>query len=201
VLFEVALALPPALGMMTGPGYLQVFGYYLKVTHRSGDESRYADGLGGPVALDSERPFDVFHLIARAQWDTMLFLCGIFLSIGGLAYLGWLAAADHLLFGHWGPLLGNVIVGLYSAFIENVPTTFGVLAMEPSLSLGHWLMAALTVATGGSLLSIGSAAGVALMGQAPGVYTFLAHLRWTPAIALGYAAAIMNHLTINALSF
>lgn len=197
VLFEVTLALPPALGMMTGLAYLQIFGYYLKTTHRSGDESKYAERLGGPVALDSERPFDVFRMIARTQWDTMLFLCGIFLAIGGLAYLGWLAAADDLLYGRWGPLAGNVMVGLYSAFVENVPTMFGVLAMEPSLSLGHWLMAALTVATGGSLLSIGSAAGVALMGQARGIYTFFAHLRWTPAIAAGYGAGIALHLWLN----
>jgi Na+/H+ antiporter NhaD/arsenite permease-like protein len=46
-------------------------------------------------------------------------------------------------------------------------------------------------------LSIGSAAGVALMGQARGVYTFSSHLRWAPAVALGYAASIAVHLLIN----
>lgn len=55
----------------------------------------------------------------------------------------------------------------------------------------------LTAGVGGSLLSIGSAAGVALMGQARGYYTFFAHLKWTWAIALGYAASIAVHLMIN----
>ena len=48
------------------------------------------------------------------------------------------------------------------------------------------------------MLSIGSAAGVALMGQAKGVYTFSAHLKWAWAIAAGYVAAIAVHLVLNA---
>jgi Na+/H+ antiporter NhaD/arsenite permease-like protein len=47
-------------------------------------------------------------------------------------------------------------------------------------------------------LSIGSAAGVALMGQARGTYTFFSHLKWTPVIALGYAASILVHMWVNA---
>jgi Na+/H+ antiporter NhaD/arsenite permease-like protein len=54
---------------------------------------------------------------------------------------------------------------------------------------------------GGSLLSIGSAAGVALMGQARGIYTFVAHLKWTWAVALGYVASIGAHFAINAAHF
>jgi len=52
-------------------------------------------------------------------------------------------------------------------------------------------------AVGGWMLSIVSAAGVALMGQAPGIYTFGSHFKWTWAIALGYAASIGVHLVIN----
>jgi Na+/H+ antiporter NhaD/arsenite permease-like protein len=55
----------------------------------------------------------------------------------------------------------------------------------------------LTAGVGGSLLSIGAAAGVALMGQARGQYTFLSHLKWTPAIALGYDASIGLHLLMS----
>jgi Na+/H+ antiporter NhaD/arsenite permease-like protein len=47
------------------------------------------------------------------------------------------------------------------------------------------------------MLSIGSAAGVALMGQARGHYTSFAHLRWTPVIALGYVLSIVTHLWLN----
>jgi Na+/H+ antiporter NhaD/arsenite permease-like protein len=73
--------------------------------------------------------------------------------------------------------------------------------MNPDMPLGHWLLVTLTAGVGGSLLSIGSAAGVALMGQARGVYTFFAHLRWSWAIALGYAASIWVHTVINRALF
>jgi Na+/H+ antiporter NhaD/arsenite permease-like protein len=59
----------------------------------------------------------------------------------------------------------------------------------------------LTAGGGGSLLSIGSAAGVALMGQARGKYTFFGHLKWAPAIAAGYIASIAIHFWINAALF
>jgi Na+/H+ antiporter NhaD/arsenite permease-like protein len=51
---------------------------------------------------------------------------------------------------------------------------------------------------GGSLLSVGSAAGVGVMGQAPKVYTFFMHLKWTWAILLGYVASVLCHLWLNA---
>ena len=50
-------------------------------------------------------------------------------------------------------------------------------------------------------VSIGSAAGVALMGASRGLYTFTAHLRWTLVIALGYVASIATHLWLNANLF
>ena len=65
------------------------------------------------------------------------------------------------------------------------------------MSLGQWLLVTLTAGVGGSLLSIGSAAGVALMGQSRGVYTFVSHLKWMPVIALGYAGSILTHLWLN----
>ncbi len=65
------------------------------------------------------------------------------------------------------------------------------------MDMGQWLLITLTAGVGGSLLSIGSAAGVALMGQARGVYTFFAHLKWAWAILLGYAASIAVHLLMN----
>jgi Na+/H+ antiporter NhaD/arsenite permease-like protein len=69
--------------------------------------------------------------------------------------------------------------------------------MDPTMSVQQWLLVTLTAGVGGSLLSIGSAAGIALMGQAHGQYTFFSHLRWTPAIALGYAISIWLHMFMN----
>jgi Na+/H+ antiporter NhaD/arsenite permease-like protein len=84
-----------------------------------------------------------------------------------------------------------------SAVIDNIPIMVAVLEMYPEMDLQQWLLVTLTAGVGGSMLSIGSAAGVALMGQARGQYTFFSHLRWTPVIALGYAASIWLHMLIN----
>lgn len=96
-----------------------------------------------------------------------------------------------------GPTVANVLIGLLSAVVDNIPVMFAVLTMNPDMSHGQWLLVTMTAGVGGSLLSIGSAAGVALMGQARGAYTFFSHLRWTWAVALGYAARIASHLLIN----
>jgi Na+/H+ antiporter NhaD/arsenite permease-like protein len=73
--------------------------------------------------------------------------------------------------------------------------------MAPAMDHGQWLLVTFTAGVGGSLLSIGSAAGVALMGQAQGRYTFFGHLKWSWAVALGYAAGIGAHLLVNAHHF
>ena len=200
------LALPPVLGMMTGLGYLQFFGFYLRKTQpvslareralyeRTGDEARL-------LRLGSIVPFDVFNKIAKAEWDTLLFFYGVVMCVGGLGFMGYLALASQLLYQGGDPTLANVAIGLLSSLIDNIPVMFSVLSMEPQMSTGQWLLVTLTTGVGGSLLSIGSAAGVALMGQARGNYTFMGHLRWAPVIALGYAASVATHLWLNAHSF
>ncbi|MEJ2132224.1 MAG: sodium:proton antiporter NhaD, partial [Gammaproteobacteria bacterium] len=126
---------------------------------------------------------------------------GVVMCVGGLGFIGHLEAVSHLLYTQWGPLVANVSVGLLSAVVDNIPVMFAVLTMNPAMAEGHWLLVTLTAGVGGSLLSIGSAAGVALMGQARGIYTFFSHLKWTPVIALGYAASIYVHMLLNSARF
>ena len=83
-----------------------------------------------------------------------------------------------------GPTNANILVGILSAIIDNIPIVYAVLTAHPAMDMGQWLLITLTAGTGGSLLSIGPAAGVVLMGQARGVYTFFAHLKWAWAILL-----------------
>ena len=197
VAFQSYLGLPAVIGMMTGLAYLQIFGFYLRKTHRPTEPGvPDEESLGVPVPAGDRRPFDVFVRIARSEWDTLLFLYGVALSVGGLGYLGYLTITSHVMYSHWGPTIANIAVGLTSSVLENIPTMYAVLAMAPQMSLEQWLLVTLTTGIGGSLLSIGSAAGVALMGQARGIYTFFSHLRWTPAILLGYFGAIWLHLQL-----
>ena len=182
------LDLPPVLGMLTGLGYLQLLSYHLQQSHR---RSRARGDL----------TFDVFHRIASVEWDTLLFFYGVMMCVGALDLLGYLSLISQVLYGHWGATQANVLIGAGSAVLDNIPLMYAVLTMHPDMSLGQWLLITLTTGVGGSLLSIGSAAGVALMGQARGVYTFSAHLRWTPAVAAGYAASILTHFALNAPAF
>ncbi|HHO69025.1 MAG TPA: sodium:proton antiporter, partial [Gammaproteobacteria bacterium] len=139
--------------------------------------------------------------LARAEWDTLLFFYGVVLCVGGLGFIGYLELISRVMYTDLGATGANVLIGVLSAVIDNIPVMFAVLTMNPDMAPGQWLLVTLTAGVGGSLLSIGSAAGVALMGQARGSYTFFSHLKWTPAIALGYAASIAVHLWINAAYF
>lgn len=131
------------------------------------------------------------------EWDTLLFFYGVMMCVGALGVLGYLSVMSHLLYGQLGATAANVLVGVLSAILDNIPLMYSVLTVQPDMSLGQWLLVTLTAGVGGSLLSIGSAAGVALMGQARGIYTFSAHLRWTPAVAAGYAASVLAHISLN----
>ena len=184
VTFKNALQLPPAMGMMLGLGYLQMFSFYLQ---RSG--ARRQDG---DMILDS------FAEMQRVEWDTLLFFFGIIFAVGGLGVLGYLDLASQALYGGLGATWANIIIGALSAIVDNIPLMYAVLLMDPVMSDGQWLLITLTCGVGGSILSIGSAAGVALMGQARGVYTFMSHLKWSWAVGLGYVAAILCHLWLKA---
>ncbi|MGB5454564.1 MAG: sodium:proton antiporter NhaD [Gammaproteobacteria bacterium] len=210
VAFENILHLPAMMGMMLGMAYLQLFGYYLKTSfgrERRRQQRRSTDSIGqerrrrydrrstgGPVG---DVKFDIFARVGRAEWDTLLFFYGVILCVGGLGFIGYLGLMSEQLYVEWGATRANILVGIVSALIDNIPVMFAVLTMEPQMSQGQWLLVTLTAGVGGSLLSIGSAAGIALMGHARGQYTFFSHLRWSPVIALGYAAAITCHMWLN----
>ncbi|MCF1183216.1 sodium:proton antiporter NhaD [Marichromatium gracile] len=181
--------LPPVLGMMTGLAYLKFFGFYLKKT---GEQATIKRG-----EIEDTLPFDIFTGVARAEWDTLLFFYGVILCVGGLGFIGYLELVSQVAYGDLGPTIANTLVGVLSAIVDNIPVMFAVLTMNPDMTQGQWLLVTLTAGVGGSLLSIGSAAGVALMGQSKGMYTFFGHLRWTPVIALGYVVSILAHFIIN----
>ncbi len=199
VLLHHYLHLPPFLGMMTGLGLLKLHGYFIRRNElRQPLPELAAEGLSAPPQWKPAiKPFDIFISMKRIEWDTLMFFYGVILCVGGLGALGYLSVASTALYGELGATTANILVGLASAIVDNIPIMFAVLGMNPDMAVGQWLLVTLTAGVGGSLLSIGSAAGVALMGQARGSYTFFSHLKWTWAIALGYAASIATHLILN----
>lgn len=208
VLGHSILGLPPYMGMMLGLAYLQMLMFFLMKTalrkdralaaYRESDEMTPPDLLRHEKSGDNASRFNIFSHVAEAEWDTLLFFYGVILCVGGLAFLGYLSVLANVMYLQWGATWANVTVGVLSSIVDNIPIMAAVVKMNPTMSDGQWLLVTLTAGVGGSLLSIGSAAGVALMGQARGYYTFGSHMRWAPVIALGYAAAIIVHMLINA---
>lgn len=183
VTFEQFLHLPPFLGMMTGLSYLFFFSYYIKLTDKKSAE------------ISTE--FNIFSKVAKAEWDTLLFFFGVIFCVGGLGTIGYLADVSHLLYDGFGATNANIVAGILSAIVDNIPVMFAILTMNPEMNTFQWLLVTMTAGVGGSLLSVGSAAGVALMGQSKGMYSFFSHMKWSWAIALGYVASIYAHFLIN----
>ena len=180
VSFEQFLGLPPFMGMMTGMSLLMFLAYYLRRTRR-----------------EDEPEYEIFNAIKMVEWDTLLFFFGVMFSVGGLGFIGYLELASGVMYDGWGATTANIVFGAASAVIDNIPVMFSILSMGPDMSHFQWLLVTLTCGVGGTLLSVGSAAGVALMGSAKGQYTFMGHLKWTPVLALGYVAGIATHFLVN----
>ncbi|HIB28614.1 MAG TPA: sodium:proton antiporter, partial [Candidatus Thioglobus sp.] len=187
VSFHNFLHLPPAMGMMTGLSFLMIAAFFIRSSEKK--------------TQDKEFCFDIFNKVSRAEWDTLLFFFGVIVSVGGLGFMGYLAMTSEAMYIGLGTTYANILVGLLSAVVDNIPVMFAVLTMNPEMSDAQWLLVTLTAGVGGSLLSVGSAAGVALMGQSKGLYTFASHLKWMPVIALGYAASIATHMWMSDIPF
>ena len=190
--FKNFLNLPPVFGMMTGLSLLQLYGYYLKRSF----------SVSSKISRDgSDQPFGVFRQIAQAEWDTLLFFYGVIMCVAGLSKIGYLALINTTLYDGLGFTVANSLMGIISALIDNIPVMFSVIQMHDTttMDLNQWLLITLTAGVGGSLLSIGSAPGVALMGQAKGIYTFSSHLRWTGIIFIGYILSILVHLYLSGI--
>lgn len=217
VCFENFLGLPPAAGMLAGLTYLSFFFFYLykvrigdhriKVGAKPKADKIINESVVGvsPVTpfqtVETKEHFDVFHSVAHLEWDTLLYFYGVMVGVGGLSFIGYLNLTSQFLYTDLNPTYANILVGIISAFIDNGTIMYAVLTMAPKISEGQWLLVTLTAGVGGSLLAIGSAAGVGLLGQTKGAYSFVSHLKWTPVIALGFAASIFVHFIINARLF
>ncbi|GAW85908.1 conserved hypothetical protein [Bathymodiolus platifrons methanotrophic gill symbiont] len=184
VSFKQVLHLPPFMGMMAGLGVLMVYGFRLKTLYSSGEGEEHDE-------------FDIFDKVRDAEWDTLFFFFGVVFAVGGLGYIGYLELIAAGMYDGLGQTPANIIVGVISAIVDNIPVMFAVLSMNLDMDLYQWLLVTLTAGTGGSMLSVGSAAGVALMGSSNHKYTFFSHMKWTPVIALGYIASIFVHYLIN----
>ena len=114
----------------------------------------------------------IVNIIKTIDMATLNFFIGILLAVGALNYQGVLTELATLIFSDnpaGNPnriIIGHTSLGLLSSILDNVPLTAAVIKMLPQgIDFSYWILLAITAGTGGSILVIGSAAGVAAMGQ------------------------------------
>ncbi|MGB5965089.1 MAG: sodium:proton antiporter NhaD [Sulfurimonadaceae bacterium] len=161
--------LPAFWGMMLGLGLFGFYSSYLKKKYK-------------------ERIW-LYRRMAEIENDTLLFFFGLLAAISGLSSLGYIAIVANV-YDVIDPFWVNILIGIISAIIDNIPLMFAVLKANPAMDTNHWLLVTLTAGIGGSLISFGSAAGVGVMGKMRGIYTVGTHMKYAWTVAFGYMISV-----------
>ncbi len=127
---------------------------------------------------------NVLEYMREIEFDTLLFFLGVLLLVGMLKQLGVL---DHLprLYEVMPVFAANYVVGLLSALVDNVPLTAAILKSGVDMTRADWMCLTYATGVGGSLLIIGSAAGVIAMSKI-GPLSFASYLKFFPRLLLAY---------------
>lgn len=174
-----ALHLPPYIGLLAGLGGVW---FLIDVAKRIRPKASHLDA-------------NIQHFFRQSDLESIQFFVGILLSVAALHTLGLLDIATFWLLGN-DPSFARLVssftgLGIASAFVDNVPLTAAAISAVHGVPSALWVLLSLTVGTGGSILVIGSAAGIVAMGMIPelnfGKYLRIAAL---PAL-LGFIAAIV----------
>jgi len=135
----------------------------------------------------------ILNYIRQIEFDTLLFFLGILLIVGALKEV---RALQHFV-GVYEVMpiwLANYIMGMLSAIIDNVPLTAALLKSDVDMNADQWLGLTYAVGVGGSLLIIGSAAGIVAMSKIKSI-TFISYLKFFGilllAYTLGYIATVL----------
>lgn len=186
-IFKTVTHLPPYMGILLGLGIVWIVS---EVLHSGKDE-------------EIRKPLSVAHALSKIDTSSILFFLGILIAIGALE-------ATHLLtnLAQWmDRTIGNqdiivITIGIASAVIDNVPLVAASMGMYDLVTFPQdsklWEFMAYCAGTGGSILIIGSAAGVAVMGMEK--IDFLWYLRKISFLALmGYFAGVATYLALYTL--
>ncbi len=117
----------------------------------------------------------ILEYIRAIEFETLLFFLGVLLLVGMLQFIGVLQGLTAL-YDLLPPMAANYLMGLLSALIDNVPLTAALLKSDLQMGIADWMGLTYAVGVGGSMLIIGSAAGIVAMSKVPGL-TFMTYLR------------------------
>ncbi len=176
--FKSITHLPPYLGILLAVGLMWII---TELLHKNKDP-------------EVRRELSVSSILRTIDTPTILFFLGILLAVSALDTSGHLSAAAEVLNDHFGNVYTiNAFIGILSAVVDNVPLVAACMGMYDLTEFppdhDFWLLLAYCAGTGGSILIIGSAAGVASMGILK--IDFIWYLkRISPYALVGYLAGI-----------
>lgn len=178
-IFKSLTHLPPFMGMLFSLGGLWVV---TDIMHRK-------------KPADDKHELSVAGVIRKVDTPSVLFFLGVLLAVASLQTAGHLSQLAQLMDNAFGNIyVINVLIGLLSSIVDNVPLVAGAIGMYPLSTYAQdhtfWKLLAYCAGTGGSALIIGSAAGVAIMGLLK--IDFLWYLKKISWLALfGYFAGVL----------
>lgn len=184
-IFKAITHLPPYLGVALGLGILWV--YTELIYHEKGD------------SIKEEKKARIQKVVKRIDMTTILFFLGILMAVNALSFAGILRELSVWLDESVGNIYAiNIIIGVLSSIVDNVPLVAGAMKMyevDPATAYfavdgAFWLFLAYCAGVGGSILIVGSAAGVVVMGLEK--VSFGWYLKEVSLIALlGYLAGAL----------
>jgi Na+/H+ antiporter NhaD/arsenite permease-like protein len=163
MILNVLYSVPPVLTFLTGLSIMFLVGRL----YRSDDEET-----------------QMLEFVRQIEFDTLLFFLGILLLVGMLKEIGVLHLVTQL-YSQFDPTISSYGAGIGSALLDNVPLTAALLKAHPTLTTANWLALTYAVGVGGSLLVIGSAAGIIAMSKMKEM-TFISYMRYIPALLVAY---------------
>lgn len=184
--FRAFTGLPPYMGALIGLGALWMVTDFIHHPH------------------DDRAHLRIPHVLSRIDTPGVLFFLGILLSVSALETTGLLSAlATWINSAFPDPAAIAGLVGLASAIVDNVPLVAATIAMYPlelkAIDQPFWQLIALCAGTGGSILSIGSAAGVAFMGLEK--VSFMWYMRKVSVAALiSFVVGLVCYLALREMS-
>ncbi|WP_440053286.1 sodium:proton antiporter NhaD [Pseudoalteromonas sp. T1lg65] len=127
----------------------------------------------------------IIDYIREIEYDTLLFFVGVLLLVGALKEVGILAKFTEL-YVYLKPEYANFLMGLLSAAVDNVPLTAALLKADIEMTAAQWLSFTYATGVGGSMLIIGSAAGIIAMSKVKAL-TFGSYLKMSGYILIAYS--------------
>lgn len=184
-IFKTITHLPPFMGILLG---LSVVWITTEIMHRN-------------KTMEEKKVLSISNVLRRIDTPSILFFLGILVAVGALQSAGHLADMSRLLDANFDNIYAvNAIIGVLSSIVDNVPLVAGTMGMYTldtyPVDSDFWELLAFCAGTGGSILIIGSAAGVAIMGILK--IDFIWYLKHISLLAIiGYAAGILTFILIN----